>query len=126
MKQARNALALAERHEDAGPIMSDMILGAIAYIDVLTSAIAGTINQKDHKAAIQLLRNTLGKALPKAQVTNLHNLISSKDEVQYGASFERFQDAETMMSRVEAFQAWAEEELRRRFAVEMGTIDEGD
>lgn len=45
--------------------MSNMILGAIAYVDTLTAAILGTINQTDHQTAIKLLRKALGDALPR-------------------------------------------------------------
>ena len=115
MEIAENALQLTDRHHDAGPLMSNMILGAIAYVDALTAAIAGKINQTDHQAAIKLLRDTLGAGLPRAQETNLKTLISIKDEVQYGATFEPIQDAEALMKRAKAFSEWAEGELRRRF-----------
>jgi hypothetical protein len=96
-----------------------MILGAIAYVDTLTSAIAGKINQTDHQAAIKRLRDTLGNGLPRAQQTNLRALISIKDEVQYGATFEPIEDAETLMQRARSFADWAETEMLRRFPKDM-------
>jgi hypothetical protein len=122
MKIAEDALELAERDRDAGPLMSNMILGAVAYVDALTSAIAGKINQTDHQAAVQLLRGTLGNGLPKAQQTNLRALISIKDEVQYGATFEPIEDAETLMQRARSFADWAEAEMSRRFPKDMTTL----
>lgn len=124
MEIAENSLQLMDRHRDAGPLMSNMILGAIGYIDALTAAIAGKINQTDHQAALKLLRDTLGAGLPQAQENNLKALISMKDEVQYGAAFEPIQDAESLMKRARAFSEWAAGELRRRFPNEANG-DEG-
>ena len=125
MEIAQNGLQLMDRGKDAGPLMSNMILGAIAYVDTLTAAILGTINQTDHQTAIKLLRKALGDALPKAQEGNLRALLGMKDEVQYGAGFEPVRDAESLMGRAQAFAAWAEGEIKRRFPREAIEPEDG-
>lgn len=112
---ARNELDLADRADDAGPIMSNMILAAVAYADTLTAAVGGVVNQGEHDTVINTLRTVLGKDLPKAQETHLRMLLARKDQVQYGASFDPVIDAQKLAEHANAFAAWAELELARRF-----------
>lgn len=112
-RSAADGLALMERSGNANPIMSDVVLAAIAYTDALTAAFGGRVNQKDHAAAAKTLRDVLGNRVPKGQLTRLSSMLAEKDAVQYGARFGRFQDAEAMLADLDAFAAWAEQELRR-------------
>lgn len=112
-RSATDGLALMERSGNANPIMSDVVLAAIGYVDALTAAFGGRINQKDHAAAPKTLRDVLGNRLPKAQMTRLTTILAEKDAVQYGVRFGRYQDAEAMLADLDAFAGWVELELRR-------------
>jgi hypothetical protein len=112
---ATNELALAKPGDDAGPIMSNIILAVVAYADTLTAAISGVVNQGDHQMVVKALRGAMGKALPVAMENRLKAMLQKKDQVQYGASFEPALDAEKMLEYAKAFAALAEGELERRF-----------
>jgi hypothetical protein len=122
LETANNAIALAAPSADGGPIMSNCILSAVAYADTLTAAISGVINQGDHVGIGKVLRGVLGNDLPKAQETHLKQMLSRKDDVQYGASFDPLLSAEQMTQRARSFAQWAEDELARRFPKEMSRI----
>ncbi len=119
---ADTALELAAPSADGGPIMSNCILSAVAYADTLTAAIGGIINQGDHAGIAKVLRGVLGNDLPKAQETQLKQMLARKDEVQYGASFDSLLSAEQMVQRARLFAEWAESELIRRFPKEMSRL----
>lgn len=111
---ARLALEHVAHIGDPDPILSNAILAAIAYTDALTVAYGGRVNQKDHAAAVKLLRDTLGKALPDAQERRLQRLLARKDEVQYGSRAGRSQEAELFMQNLDEFAIWAREMLAAR------------
>jgi hypothetical protein len=104
---ATNELALAKPGDDAGPIMSNIILAVVAYADTLTAAISGVVSQGDHQMVV--------KALPVTMENRLKAMLQKKDQVQYGASFEPALDAEKMLEYAKAFAALAEGELERQF-----------
>jgi hypothetical protein len=95
------------------PVMSQVVNAAIAYTDALTARYAGRANQRDHIAAVQALRDALGRRLPTAQETQLRRILGEKDEVQYGAKLKTEDEARRLLSLLDAFAAWAEAELRR-------------
>ena len=87
------------------PVSSNAILAAIAYTDALTAAYQGRVNQRDHTAAVKLLRDALGKALPDAQERRLARLLGRKDEVHYGSRQGRGGDAEQILAALDEFAA---------------------
>ena len=93
--------------------MSQVVNAAIAFSDALTATHAGKVNQKNHAAAVETLRDALGKRLPGAQETNLRRILDEKDAVQYGTIARRKSDAEALLARLEAFASWAEGEMKR-------------
>ena len=85
LQAARQAVVLAEPEQNANPIISQIVLAAIAYGDSLTAMRAQVINQQDHAAAPRLLRDVLRNPLPEAQERRYRRILSVKDEAQYGA-----------------------------------------
>ena len=51
LEAARQALELADQGQNANPIVSQIVLSAIAYADCLTARRAGVVNTQDHAAA---------------------------------------------------------------------------
>jgi len=119
LRIAQDSLVFVKPGDDGGPIMSIMILSAVAYADALTVAVSEVVNHGDHAKVTKVLRDALGNELPKAQETNLKQMLSQKDDVQYGARFEPLLDAEQMMQRARSFADWVENELARRFPKEV-------
>ncbi len=113
VKAARNELLVADANDIGNPAMSQIVNAAIAFTDALTATRAGKVNQKNHAAAVETLRDALGKRLPDAQETNLRRILDEKDAVQYGAIPRRKSDAEALLARLEAFASWAEGETNR-------------
>lgn len=109
LQAARDALELASASANANPIMSQIANAAIAYADALTAKRKSQVNQQDHRGAVKLLRDVLGKELPDLQEKRLRRIVDSKDEVQYGATRGRVADARKMMDDLEKFAAWVEE-----------------
>lgn len=112
-RSAQDGMALAEPGGNTNPVMSDIMLAAIAYADALTAKYKGRINQQDHSAVVASLRDALGNRLPDAQARRLRNILDDKDEVQYGVRVGRLQDAEALLGELDAFAQWAESELKR-------------
>lgn len=102
-KAARDAMSLAEDADIADPIVSHVVLAAIAYADALTAHFAEEINQKDHAAAVRLLRAALGKEFPDEQERRLSRMIGRKDAAQYGVRTSRKSDAEKLLADLEKF-----------------------
>jgi flagellar biosynthesis/type III secretory pathway protein FliH len=109
LQAARDALELAHESANANPIMSQIVNAAIAYADALTAKRKAQINQRDHRGAAKLLRDVLGKELPDAQEKRLSRIVEIKEDVQYGATRGRVQDARKMMGDLEKFAAWVEQ-----------------
>lgn len=105
---ARDGLALLEKGEIADPVVSNIILSAVAYADALTAHYAKKINRQDHAAARKLLRDALGKELPTAQETRFVRILGQKDEVQYGTRPKRHDEAERLLEDLERFAEFAE------------------
>jgi hypothetical protein len=111
LQAARDAFALAEPGSNANPVMSQIVNAAIAYTDALTAQRKSMVNQQDHGSAIKLLREAFGRDLPTAQERQLRRILEDKDEVQYGVSVGRYTEADKMIADIEAYAAWAEEQL---------------
>ncbi len=112
LQAARDALELAREAANANPIMSQIANAAIAYADALTAKRKAQVNQRDHRSAVKLLRDALGRELPDAQEKRLRRIVDIKDDVQYGATRGRVQDARKMMEDLENFAAWVEESFK--------------
>jgi hypothetical protein len=96
---------------DGDVVTANVVLAAIAYTDALTAAYGGRVNQKDHAAAVKLLRDVLGKALPDAQERRLARLLGRKDETAYGASIGRTDEALQTVENLDQFGSWAKSML---------------
>jgi len=112
LQAARDALALVNDTANANPIMSQIANAAIAYTDALTAKRKAQVNQRDHRSAAKILRDVLGRELPDAQEKRLRRIVDIKDDVQYGATRGRVQDARKMMDDLEKFAAWVEESFK--------------
>ncbi len=108
LEAARNLLALLRDGEMADPIVSTIANSAIAYSDALTARYAGKFNKQDHRAAPKLLRDALGKELPREQETCFSRILGHKDEAQYGTRSKRRDEAELLLKDLERFAAFAE------------------
>ena len=111
MEAAQQAMLLAEPGQNGNPIISQIVLAAIAYGDSLTAKRASVINQQDHAAAPRLLRDVLKSTLPNAQERKYRRILSFKDEVQYGARAMPIEEAARLLADLESFARWAEDQL---------------
>ena len=110
---ARNEAALIEPGDIANPAMSQTVLAAIACADARCARHGGYVNQQDHAAAVQVLRDALGNRLPGSQATRLSRILAEKDAVQHGVRLKSRDDAAQLLGLLEDFTAWAERELAR-------------
>lgn len=110
-ESAESAVALASPGGNANPIISNIVLAAIAYADSLTAKRALLLNQQDHASAPKLLREVMGSALPAAQESRYRRILGNKDASQYGARPGTVQQAEKLLNDLESFAAWVESQL---------------
>ncbi|MGH6942719.1 MAG: hypothetical protein ACREH6_00670 [Geminicoccaceae bacterium] len=110
---ASNAVALADPHDNANPILTQIVSAAIAYTDALTARYSGVINRQDHAAARKALRAALGNRLPKAQDRQLARILERKDEAQYGFRHGSLTEAARLLRELENFASWAESEFAK-------------
>ena len=108
---ARQAVLLAEPPQAGNPIISQIVLAAIAYGDCLTAKRAQVINQQDHAQAPRLLRDVLQNTLPEAQEKRYRRILGFKDDVQYGTKTASLEEAARLLGDLESFALWAEELL---------------
>lgn len=113
LQAARTETMLISPGEIGNPAMSQIVLAAIAYTDALCARYAGYVNQQHHAAAVETLRDALGKRLPSAQVTRLVRILGEKDDVQYGMRPKPAGEAKQLLEQLEEFAAWAESEFQR-------------
>lgn len=111
LEAAQQALQLAEPGQNGNPIISQIVLAAIAYGDSLTAKRAQVINQQSHAAAPRLLRDVLQNTLPEAQERRYRRILGFKDEVQYGAKAAQLEEAIRLLADLESFARWAEDLL---------------
>lgn len=111
LKAAKDGLAIAEPGDSGAPVMSNVILAAIAYADALTARRANVVNSEDHNAAPRLLRDVLKQALPQAQEKRFVDTLRDKSVIQYGAKTFSRAEAEKFLLHFENFATWAEEQL---------------
>jgi hypothetical protein len=113
LKAAQDEAALAGESDLGNPIISQIVIAAIAYTDALTAEFGARINQQDHAAAVKSLREALGNRLPPSQATQLRRILGEKDAAQYGIRIKGKAEAEQLLRQLEDFAHWAEAELRR-------------
>jgi len=109
---ANQAMELAEPGTSANPIVSQIVLAAIAYVDSLTAKRAQTVNQQDHTGAARLLRDVLRNKLPDAEERALRRILRVKDEAQYGARSIPLGQARMLLTDLDGFSRLVEELLR--------------
>jgi hypothetical protein len=84
------------------------VAAAIAYADAVTAKVKGFVNKQDHQHAPRLLREALGSRLPNRQEKLYRNLLSRKDEVNYGARSTTHAEAERLLAELDEFAIWVE------------------
>ena len=105
---ARAALELPpDEVLDRSPVMSNATLAVIAYADAVTITADGCVNQKDHASAPALLSHCLGRDLPDGRLSDFRALLSTKDEVQYGARISSPDAAAQAMNQLDRFAEWS-------------------
>lgn len=67
LKAARTEAAMADVVDIGNSVMSQIVNAAMAYTDALTAKYAGRANQKDHAAAVKVLRDALCLGQPAAR-----------------------------------------------------------
>ncbi len=111
LDSAQQALLLADPGQDCNPVISQVVLAAIAYGDSLTAKRASVVNQQDHAQAPRLLRDVLGNLLPDSQERRYRRILSFKDEVQYGTRKASRDEAARLLADLEEFAHWAADML---------------
>jgi hypothetical protein len=122
LKLAKSGIDLHDPGDDPDVYCAVLVKAAIGYADALTAAARQKVNQHDHKAVVQLLRDGFGNKLPKAIETKLANIMSRKDEVEYGAKLGRMELAKRMLDDTEAVAEWAEAQLAAMFPGQTAAI----
>jgi hypothetical protein len=111
LEAAQQAHLLAEVGQNCNPVISQIVLAAIAFGDSLTAKRAQVINQQDHAQASRLLRDVLGNLLPDGQERRYRRILSFKDEVQYGTRQATRDEAGRLLADLEELARWAQELL---------------
>ncbi len=108
---AQQAHLLAEVGQDCNPVISQIVLSAIAFGDSLTAKRAQVVNQQDHAQAPRLLRDVLGNLLPDGHERRYRRILSFKDEVQYGIRQATRDEAGRLLADLEELARSAQELL---------------
>ena len=111
LEAAQQAHLLAQQDQNCNPVISQMVLSAIAFGDSLTAKRAQVVNQQDHAQAPRLLRDVLGDLLPDGHERRYRRILSFKDEVQYGTRQATRDEAGRLLAALEEFARWAQELL---------------
>lgn len=111
LEAAQQAMSMAEPGQNSNPIVSQIVLAAIAFGDSLTAKRSGVINTQDHSAASKLLRDVLRESLPVSQENRYRRILATKDESQYGARSATLGFAQRLLNDIEEFARWTEDLL---------------
>ena len=111
LEAAQQAHLLAEVGQNCNPVISQIVLSAIAFGDSLTAKRAQVVNQQDHAQAPRLLRDVLGNLLPDGHERRYRRILSFKDEVQYGTRQATVDEAGRLLADLEELASWAQELL---------------
>jgi hypothetical protein len=101
LEAAQQAHLLAEVGQNCNPVISQIVLSAIAFGDSLTAKRAQVVNQQDHAQAPRLLRDVLGNLLPDGHERRYRRILSFKDEVQYGTRQATVDEAGRLLADLE-------------------------
>jgi hypothetical protein len=107
LEAAQQTQLLAEAGQDCNPVISLIVLSAIAFGDSLTAKRAQVVNQQDHAQAPRLLRDVLGNLLPDGQERRYRRILSFKDELHYGTRQATLDEARRLLADLEEFVQWA-------------------
>lgn len=110
-KFAEDGFALADEGDNLNPVVSQVVLAAIAYADTLTAKRHQVVNQQDHQAAPNLLREVMGNAMPEAHLKQYTRILANKDSAQYGARQIRREKVVELMQDLKGFGNWVESQL---------------
>jgi hypothetical protein len=111
LEAAQQAHLLAEVGQDCNPVISQIVLSAIAFGDSLTAKRAQVVNQQDHAQAPRLLRDVLGNLLPDGHERRYRRILSFKDEVHCGTRQATRDEAGRLLADLEELARWARELL---------------
>ena len=111
LEAAQQAHLLAQVGQDCNPVISQIVMAAIAFGDSLTAKRAQVVNQQDHAQAPRLLRDVLGNLLPEGDERRYRRILSFKDEVQYGTRQATRDEAGRLLADLEEWARWAQELL---------------
>jgi hypothetical protein len=111
LEAAQQAHRLAQVGQDCNPVISQIVMAAIAFGDSLTAKRAQVVNQQDHAQAPRLLRDVLGNLLPEGDERRYRRILSFKDEVQYGTRQATRDEAGRLLADLEEWARWAQELL---------------
>ncbi len=81
LEAAQQTHLLAEVGQNCNPVISQIVLSAIAFGDSLTAKRAQVVNQQDHAQAPRLLRDVLGNLLPDGQERRYRRILSCPGQV---------------------------------------------
>lgn len=111
LEAAQQSHLLAQEGQNCNPVVSQIVLAAIAFGDSLSAKRAQVVNQQDHAQAPRLLRDVLGNLLPDGQERRYRRILSFKDEVQYGTRQATRDEAGRLLADLEELARWAQELL---------------
>ncbi len=111
LEAAQQSHLLAQVGQDCNPVISQIVLSAIAFGDSLTAKRAQVVNQQDHAQAPRLLRDVLGNLLPDGHERRYRRILSFKDEVQYGTRQATRDEAGRLLADLEELARWARDLL---------------
>jgi len=110
---ARNELELAEEGANGNPIMSLIVLSAIAFADALTIKYGGIQNTQDHAAIVKTMKHAMGNRVDRGQLKRLGQIVAKKPVAQYDFRASTIEEAGSLFEQLIRFSEWAEVELSR-------------
>jgi hypothetical protein len=108
---ARRLDALAVDGENANPLVSLVVLAAIAYGDTVTAKARHEVNRHDHQALAAAVRAAVGNRAPAAELRRLSRILAEKDAAEYSARHGNLGPARRLLEELEAFAGWVEQVL---------------
>lgn len=115
-KGAEDLFKLAEPEDRYGNAIGVLAVhAAIAWTDALTIAYRGWKHTgSDHQKAADVLHQALGSRVPAKVRKTLRAILQTKEVVSYQGEYYRVEDAMTLLTRLRAYQGWAEERYEQR------------
>jgi len=113
LASAKNELELAEEGANGNPIMSLIVLSAIAFADALTIKYGGIQNTRDHAVIVKTMKRALGNQVDQEQLKRLGHIVTKKPAAQYDFRISTIEEARSLFAQLIRFSRWAETELSR-------------